>query len=285
MNTPSSIKKLKTKEKIAMLTAYDYSTARIMDAAGVDGILVGDTLGMVMLGYKNTSAVTMAEMLHHTKAVTRAVKNALVVADMPNRSYSSVKQALKNARLLIKEGKAKAVKLEGGTEVAAQIRALTRAKIPVMAHIGLLPQSVKSQKGFKVQGRDLLSARKILQDAAAVQKAGAFAVVVECVPEKLAKIITKTLTIPTIGIGAGKYCDGQVLVYQDMLGIYDKLHPKFVKKYADIGAAMKNVFQDYSEEVKKGIFPSREHSFDMDEKIISSLQTNRCRKKRNTNCG
>ena len=241
-NTVSTFKMQKeNKDKITMLTAYDYSTAKLIDEAGVNGILVGDSLGMVMLGYEDTLSVTMEDMIHHIKAVTRGAKNALVVGDMPFMSYqTSVYDAVKNAGRLVQEGHCQAVKLEGGESVCPQIKAIVEASIPVMAHIGLTPQSVNAFGGFKVQGKSEEAAKRILQEAKAVEKAGAFAVVLECIPDKLAKIITEEINIPTIGIGAGSDCDGQILVYQDMLGMFSDFTPKFVKKYANIGDIMKD---------------------------------------------
>ena len=236
-NTVSTFKMQKeNKDKITMLTAYDYSTAKLIDEAGVNGILVGDSLGMVMLGYEDTLSVTMEDMIHHIKAVTRGAKNALVVGDMPFMSYqTSVYDAVKNAGRLVQEGHCQAVKLEGGESVCPQIKAIVEASIPVMAHIGLTPQSVNAFGGFKVQGKSEEAAKRILQEAKAVEKAGAFAVVLECIPDKLAKIITEEINIPTIGIGAGSDCDGQILVYQDMLGMFDDFIPSFVKQFALVG--------------------------------------------------
>ena len=236
-NTVSTFREQKAKgEKISMLTAYDYSTAKLMDEAGINGILVGDSLGMVMLGYEDTLPVTMEDMIHHTAAVCRGAKNTLVVGDMPFMSYQvSVEEAVYNAGRLMKEGRCQAVKLEGGASVCPQIRAITNASIPVMAHIGLTPQSINAFGGFKVQGKSEEAAKKLLEDAKAVEEAGAFAVVLECVPAKLAELISKSISIPTIGIGAGAGCDGQILVYQDMLGLFSDFTPKFVKKYANVG--------------------------------------------------
>ena len=216
-----------------MLTAYDYSTAKLMDQSGINGILVGDSLGMVMLGYENTLPVTMEDMIHHTRAVTRGAKDALVVGDMPFMSYQvSVEEAMYNAGRLMKEGRCQAVKLEGGASVCPQIKAITAASIPVMAHIGLTPQSVNVFGGFKVQGKSEEGAKKLIEEAKAVEEAGAFAIVLECVPAKLAEIISESINIPTIGIGAGSGCDGQILVYQDMLGMVSDFTPKFVKQFA-----------------------------------------------------
>ena len=261
-----------TDDKITMLTAYDYSTAKLIDEAGINSILVGDSLGMVMLGYEDTLSVTMDDMVHHTRAVTKGAKNALVVADMPFMSYqTSVYDAVVNAGRLIKEGGAQAVKLEGGKEVCPQIKAIVDAGIPVCAHLGLTPQSINAFGGFKVQGKSEEAAKKLLEDARAVQAAGAFAVVLEAVPKKLATLITKELSIPTIGIGAGNGCDGQVLVYQDMLGMFSDFTPKFVKRYASVGEVMKEAFREYIKEVQSGAFPSEENEYKMDDEIIEKL--------------
>ena len=220
-------------KKISMLTAYDYSTAGLLDAAGINGILVGDSLGNVMLGYEDTISVTMEDMIHHGAAVARGVKDALVVIDMPFMSYqTSVYDAMVNAGRLMKEGRANAVKLEGGREVVPQIQAIVQAGIPVMAHLGLTPQSIHAFGGYKVQGKDEEAARKLIENAKEVEAAGAFAVVLECVPAPLAELVTKQISIPTIGIGAGAGCDGQILVYQDMLGLFSDFSPKFAKRYA-----------------------------------------------------
>ena len=260
------------KEKLTMLTAYDYSTAQAVDNSGINGILVGDSLGMVMLGYEDTLSVTMEDMIHHTKAVARGAKNSLVVADMPFMSYqTSVYDAVFNAGSSIKEGRAQAVKLEGGVEVADHIEVIVKASIPVMGHIGLTPQSVNAFGGFKVQGKSEEAAKKLIEDALAVERAGAFAVVMEGVPSKLAAIVTEKLSIPTIGIGAGDKCDGQILVYQDMLGMFNDFTPKFVKKYENLGDRMRNAFATYIEEVKNGSFPSEEHGFKIDEEVIEKL--------------
>lgn len=259
-------------EKLTMLTAYDYSVAKMVDEAGIASILVGDSLGMVCLGYEDTLSVTMEDMIHHTKAVARGAKKALVIADMPFMSYqTSVYDAVVNAGRLVKEGRAQAVKLEGGKEVCPQIEAIVKASIPVCAHIGLTPQSVHAFGGFKVQGKGEEAAKKLLQEAEAVERAGAFAVVLECVPEILANLITKRISIPTIGIGAGGGCDGQVLVYQDMLGMYSDFAPKFVKVFANAGEEMKKGFAAYKKEVQEGTFPAAEHTFRMDESILEKL--------------
>lgn len=274
-NTVATIMKQKlSNDRIAMLTAYDYSTAKIMDEIGINIILVGDSLGNVILGYENTVSVTMDDMIRHSAAVSRGVKNALVLTDMPFMSYqASVYDAVINAGKLLKEGHANAVKLEGGIEFVPHIKAITAASIPVVAHIGMTPQSVNVFGGFKLQGSDKESAAKIIEDAKAVQEAGAFAVVLECVPGDLAAHITKMLDIPTIGIGAGNGCDGQVLVYQDMLGMYSDFTPKFVKKYADMGNIMKEAFRNYIKDVKSGSFPTEQHTFSSKAQIDYNQET------------
>lgn len=262
----------KNKEKITMLTAYDYSTAKLIDESGINAILVGDSLGMVVLGYEDTLSVTMEDMIHHTAAVARGAKNALVISDMPFMSYqTSVYDAVYNAGRLMKEGRANVVKLEGGIEIADKIKAIVNASIPVMAHLGLTPQSVNAFGGYKVQGKDDKAAQNLLEAARAVEEAGAFALVLECVPAKLAEVISKSISIPTIGIGAGAGCDGQVLVYQDMLGMFSDFTPKFVKKYGNIGESMKEAFKGYINEVKSGAFPKEEHSFKIDDEVINKL--------------
>lgn len=272
-NTVATFQKMKNEgTKISMLTAYDYSTAKLVDAAGINSILVGDSLGMVMLGYEDTLSVTMEDMIHHTAAVARGAKDALVIGDMPFMSYEvSVEQAVTNAGRLMKEGRANAVKLEGGVRVAEQIKAITKAGIPVCAHIGLTPQSVNAFGGFKVQGKTEEGAQQMIEDALAIQEAGAFAVVLECVPAKLAALISEKLTIPTIGIGAGAGCDGQVLVYQDMLALFSDFKPKFVKHFGNIGPQMTTAFKAYDEEVKAGTFPAEEHTFKIDEETLKKL--------------
>ena len=272
-NTSVTFKEAKAKgDKLTMLTAYDYSTAKLIDESGVNSILVGDSLGMVMLGYEDTLSVTMEDMIHHSAAVARGAKNALIITDMPFMSYqTSVYDAVVNAGRLVKEGHAQAVKLEGGLEVCEHIKAIVKASIPVCAHIGLTPQSINAFGGFKVQGKGEQAAQKLLDEARAVEEAGAFAVVLECVPASLAKKISDSISIPTIGIGAGNGCDGQVLVYQDMLSMFSDFKPKFVKQYAQIGDMMKNAFRAYIDEVKSGTFPSEEHTFKIDEEIIKKL--------------
>ena len=253
-NTVVTFQKAKQEgRKISMLTAYDYSTAKLEDEAGIQGILVGDSLGNVVLGYEDTIAVTMEDMIHHGAAVARGAKNALVVVDMPFMSYQvSVEEAVRNAGRLMKEGHAGAVKLEGGESVCPQIRAIVNAGIPVMAHLGLTPQSIHAFGGFKVQ-------------------AGAFALTLEAVPSKLAAMVTEQLDIPTIGIGAGNGCDGQILVYQDMLGMFSDFTPKFVKRYANVGEVMKDAFRGYINEVESGAFPSKENEYAVDDSVIEKL--------------
>ena len=259
-------------EKLTMLTAYDYPTAQLEDEAGVNSILVGDSLGNVVLGYEDTISVTMEDMIHHGAAVARGAKNALVIIDMPFMSYqTSVYDAVANAGRLMKEGRADAVKLEGGVEVCPQIRAIVDAGIPVCAHLGLTPQSINAFGGFKVQGKSETAAKKVLEDAKAVEEAGAFAVVLEGIPKKLGDLISRELRIPTIGIGAGNGCDGQVLVYQDLLGMFSDFTPKFVKRYVELGEIMKDAFRSYIEEVSSGAFPSEEHEYKIDDDIIEKL--------------
>ena len=272
-NTVMTFQRQKDEQKkITMLTAYDYSTAKVMDNAGINGILVGDSLGMVMLGYEDTLSVTMEDIIHHTKAVARGAKNALVVADMPFMSYqTSVYDAVYNAGRLMKEGRCQAVKLEGGAAVCPQIEAIVAASIPVMAHIGLTPQSVNAFGGFKVQGKSKEAAKRILAEAKQVEAAGAFAVVLECVPAKLAELVTKSVSIPTIGIGAGAGCDGQILVYQDMLGMFGDFKPKFVKQFAHVGAEMEKGIKAYIAETQNGTFPAQEHTFKIDEETLNKL--------------
>ncbi len=271
--TTATLRDKKAKqEKISMLTSYDYSTAGLVDQAGLDMILVGDSLGMVVLGYENTLAVTMDDMVHHTRAVVRGTKNAMVVADMPFLSYHvSTKEAVRNAGRFIQEGGAQAVKLEGGVERVEAVKAILDAQIPVMGHIGLTPQSVNQFGGFKVQGKDLETARKLLRDAQALDKAGVFSIVLECVPSALAKKITEEVSVPTIGIGAGPYCDGQVLVINDMLGMFSGFVPKFVKKYVDLQPLIMEALKAYKKEVEEGSFPGPEHGFTISDDVIDKL--------------
>lgn len=258
-------------ERIAMLTAYDYPTARILEEAGTDIILVGDSLGMVVLGYDSTVPVTIEEMLHHTKAVRRGAPNTYIVADLPFLSYATRNDALNNAGKLIKEGHADAVKLEGGEDYADIISFLTRSGIPVVGHIGLTPQTAGQLGGFKVQGRDLDSAVKLIEDALCLERAGAFMVVLEAVPKQLAEKITMELSIPTIGIGAGEKCSGQVLVLHDLLGLFDKFVPKFVKQYELLGPLAVEAVKKYCRDVKEAAFPTDEHSFSMSDEIVKHL--------------
>ena len=260
--TVSTFLKMKAEgKKISMITAYDYTTARLVDESGIDSILVGDSLGNVMLGLGDTVSVTMEDMIHHGAAVARGTKNALVVVDMPFMSYqSSVYDAVVNAGRLMKEARANAVKLEGGVEVADRIRAIVDCQIPVCAHIGLTPQGINALGGFKVQGKTADSARKLLEDAHAVEEAGAFAVVLEAIPAELAERVSAELTIPTIGIGAGAGCDGQVLVNQDMLGMFHDFTPKFVRRFAEVGDVMLEAYRAYDAAVKDGSFPAAEHT-------------------------
>ncbi|MDA8106461.1 MAG: 3-methyl-2-oxobutanoate hydroxymethyltransferase [Nitrospiraceae bacterium] len=256
------MKKKAEGKKITMLTAYDYPFARIVDEAGIDAILVGDSLGMVVQGLENTLPVSMDEMIYHTKLVTRAVKNAMVVGDMPFMSYQAgVTDAVRNAGRFLKEAGAAAIKLEGGAEVADQIRAMTRSDIPVMAHIGLTPQSIHRMGGYKVQGKTEEAADRLIEEARIVEDAGAFSLLLEAIPMGLAKRITAELSIPTIGIGAGPHCDGQVLVLHDVIGMFERFVPKFVKRYANLKESALNAVREYRDEVEKGIFPSEETSF------------------------
>lgn len=271
-NTVVTFRKAKEEgKKLAMLTAYDYSTACLIDGAGINGILVGDSLGNVILGYQDTLSVTVDDMIHHCAAVSRGVKSALLVVDMPFMSYEvSVEEALRNAGRLMKEGRANAVKLEGGREMVPQIRAIVQAGIPVMGHIGLTPQSINALGGNKVQGKSAAAAQELLDDAKALAEAGVFAIVLECVPAALADKITAAVPVPTIGIGAGAGCDGQILVNQDMLGM-SGFKPKFLKHFANIGEVMTNAFQSYIAEVQAGTFPAEEHTFGIDQEIIEKL--------------
>ena len=260
------------RQPITMLTAYDYSMARIIDESGVDAILVGDSLGMTMQGKSSTLEVTLDEMIYHCKCVTRGVNHALVVGDMPFLTYHiSTNEAVRNAGRFVQAGGVNAVKLEGGCSMADTVRAIVRAQIPVMGHIGLTPQSVNVFGGFKVQGKEERRARELIEDALAIEEAGAFAVVLECVPDELAKIITGKLTVPTIGIGAGAHCDGQVLVLHDMLGMYSDFTPKFVKQYARLKTSMTDAFAQYIQEVRERQFPERKHTFSMDDSILQKL--------------
>ena len=272
--TINEIKEMKQKkEKIPMLTAYDYVTARMIDEAGMPLILVGDSLGMVMLGYESTIPVTMEDMIHHTKAVVRGSKKALVVGDMPFMTYHiSMSDALANAARFIQEGGAQAVKLEGGEVVAETVRRLVACGIPVMGHIGLTPQSIHQLGGFKVRGKGLEEARKLLSDARLLEQAGAFAIVLECTPGPLSALISQKLAIPTIGIGAGPDCDGQVQVISDLLGLYTEFVPKHAKQYARLAGEIKTAVSTYAAEVKSGSFPTAEQSYAMDESLMRQLK-------------
>lgn len=257
-------------EKITMITAYDHPTAQLVDEAGVEFILVGDSLGMVVLGYEDTLAVTLDDMIHHGKAVVRGSKNAFVLIDMPFLTYEvNSEEALRNAGRIIQETGAQGVKLEGGLEIIEAVKKITGAGIPVVGHLGLTPQSAGQLGGFKVQGKDPQVAKKMIEDSLALEAAGAFGLVLECVPWQLAQAITKKLTIPVIGIGAGKYCDGQVLVYHDVMGLYTGKRPKFVKQYAEARAEMMRGVQAYISEIKQGIFPEEKHIFSMSEEALA----------------
>ena len=271
--TITEIKEMKHKrEKIPMLTAYDYVTAKMVDEAGVPLILVGDSLGMVMLGYESTIPVTMDEMIHHTKAVVRGTKQALIIGDMPFMTYhTSISDALHNAASFIQEGGAQAVKLEGGEVVAEQVKRLVECGIPVMGHIGVTPQSMHQLGGFKARGKVVEEAKKLLNDASILEEAGAFAIVLECTPAPLSKLITQKLTIPTIGIGAGPDCDGQVQVISDILGLYTEFVPKHAKRYANLAGEIKTAVADYISEVKSLSFPTAEQSYTMDESLVKQL--------------
>jgi 3-methyl-2-oxobutanoate hydroxymethyltransferase len=259
-------------ERISMLTAYDASFAGLIDAAGIDMVLVGDSLGMVLLGYDSTIPVTMEEMLHHCRAASRGVKRAVLVGDMPFMSYQvSESEAITNAGRFLKEAGCDAVKLEGGTEVCDTVKAIVKAGIPVMGHIGLTPQTASQLGGYKVQGRDADSARLLLQSARDLEAAGAFAIVLECIPAQLSEAITSAVAMPTIGIGAGKHCDGQVLVTHDMVGMFEKFIPSFVKQYVNLAPQIKKAVGAYRQEVKNGNFPAEEHSFAMQLDIRSLL--------------
>lgn len=261
------------KQKIAVLTAYDYTTAKLLDDAGIEVILVGDSLGMVMLGYESTLQVTMNDMLHHVKAVTRGAKRPFVIADMPFMSYhTDVMTAVVNAGRFVQEAGADAVKIEGGAEMVEKVKAIVAAQIPVIGHLGLTPQSINMLGGFKVQGKDYAKASRMVADALALEAAGVTAIVLECVPAPLAEYISSLLTVPTIGIGSGAGCDGQVLVIQDTLGTYDGLKPKFVRQYADLGTATKEAVQAYQADVRSGAFPEDKHAFTMDAEIMEAVR-------------
>jgi len=271
--TVNDTREMKEKgEKIVMLTAYDYSTARIVDGVGVPLILVGDSLGMVMLGYENTTRVTMEEMLHHTRAVVRGTEHAMVIGDMPFMTYHvSVEDAMRNAARFVQEAGAQAIKLEGGVTVAEKVRRVVECGIPVMGHIGLTPQSVHQLGGHRVQGRAPEAARRLLEDARALEEAGAFSVVLESVPAPLAALITERAGIPTIGIASGPGCDGQVQIINDMLGSFTDFVPRHAKQYVKLADIMAAALTEYSNEVKAGTFPTKKHSFSMDESVLAEL--------------
>jgi len=272
--TPVDLQTMKNEgKKFSMLTAYDYPMALLEDRAGIEVILVGDSLGMTVLGYENTIPVTMEEMIHHTKAVTRGSKYALIIGDMPFMSYNTSEQdAIYNAGRFMKEGKADAIKLEGGVSVKEIVRAIVKAGIPVMGHIGLTPQTISMLGGFKVQGKDAQAAQKIIDDALELEDAGAFSVLLEAVPAPIAQKVTERLKVPTIGIGAGVHCDGQVLVVHDMLGLFDRFTPKFAKRYVNLSEQMLKAFDAYREDVLKGVFPTDQHSFHIDEKELGKVK-------------
>jgi 3-methyl-2-oxobutanoate hydroxymethyltransferase len=275
-----SIDKIRQKkasgQKITMMTAYDYPTARLVDESGIDTILVGDSLAMVVLGYESTVPVTMDEMIHHCKAVSRGAKRGFIIGDMPFMSYHlSMEQAVENAGRFIKEAACDAVKLEGGSDMAPVVRAVVKAGIPVCAHIGLTPQTATMLGGFKVQGKDAESARALVKSAEDLQQAGAFMIVMECIPDLLAAKITETLSIPTIGIGAGKNCDGQVLVFHDLVGLFERFTPKFVKQYINLSPLIKEALIQYKNEVEKGSFPGPEHGFVMKKEELDKINRSR----------
>lgn len=271
--TVPDIMAAKGNRKLTELTAYDYPTGLWVDQSGLDMVLVGDSLAMVVLGQEDTLSVGMAEMIHHTRAVSRAVKRALVVADMPFMSYqASVEQALINAGRLMKEGRAQAIKLEGGKRVAPQVQAIVEAGIPVQGHLGLTPQSAAQFGGFKVQGKTAAAAQALIEDAQTLAEAGCFSIVLEAIPAAIAERVTAAVPVPTIGIGAGPACDGQVLVVHDVLGLYDRFVPKFVKRYAELGPAIREALTRYREEVEQGIFPAQEHTFGMNEAERKKLE-------------
>jgi 3-methyl-2-oxobutanoate hydroxymethyltransferase len=262
----------KNGEKIVMLTAYDYPSARLAEEAGVDVVLVGDSLGMVVLGYDSTVPVTMADMIHHSRAARRGAKGTFMLTDMPYLTYQiSPAQAMENAARLVQEGRCEGVKIEGGEEIAAQVRALVKAGIPVCAHIGLTPQSATALSGYKVQGRTAEAATKLLRDAVALEEAGAFMIVLECIPAQVAELISKRLSIPTIGIGGGAQCDGQVLVFHDTLGLFERFVPKFVKQFETLGVKARDALGVYADEVRSGAFPDAAHSFSMNEEQLQKI--------------
>ena len=266
------IEKKKNGEKIVSITSYDYSFAKLVDGSGIDLVLVGDSLSMVMLGNSNTLSVTMDEMIHHTKAVSRGVSNALIVGDMPFLSYKiDIKEAVKNAGRFIQEGGAEAVKVEGGTEMCPTIKAIIEADIQVMGHIGLTPQAIYKFGGFLVQGKTIEAAKKLILDAKNLEEIGVFSIVLESIPWQIAKLITKSINIPTIGIGAGRYCDGQILVIHDMLGIFTDIKPKFIKYFGKIGESISRALGEYRNEVINGLYPDREHSYEFPQDELEEI--------------
>jgi 3-methyl-2-oxobutanoate hydroxymethyltransferase len=259
-------------ERIAMLTAYDYTSARLAEAAGIPLLLVGDSLGMVMLGYDSTVPVTLEAIIHHARAVVRGTTKALIVADLPFMTYTiSPEQALQNAARLMQEAGVQAVKLEGGQHIAPTVQRLTTCGIPVMGHIGLTPQAVHQLAGYRVQGRSAEAAQHLVRDAEALQEAGAFSIVLELLPTALARVMSEALRIPTIGIGAGSACDGQVQVWHDLLGLFEDFVPKHTKQYATLGATIRTALSQYAEEVRQGHFPTADHGFEMDETVLDTL--------------
>ncbi|ADU61220.1 MAG: 3-methyl-2-oxobutanoate hydroxymethyltransferase [Pseudodesulfovibrio sp.] len=278
--TAPDIMARKGQDKICCITAYDYSSGMIADGAGVDIVLVGDSLAMVVLGHEDTLSVTMDEMVHHTLAASRGVKRALLVADMPFMSFCTVERALKNAGRLMAQGRARAVKLEGGVAVAPQIRALVEAGVPVMGHVGLTPQHIARFGGFKAQGKSAEAARALIDDAQAVEEAGAFSVVLEAMPVECAQLITEALTIPTIGIGAGEVTDGQILVYHDVLGLFDRFVPRFVRCYAELGEASRQALAQYCDDVRRGRFPGDKNTLYMPEDQVAQVRKIKVKKKR-----
>ncbi|WP_097012087.1 3-methyl-2-oxobutanoate hydroxymethyltransferase [Pseudodesulfovibrio profundus] len=278
--TAPDIQSRKDGEKICCMTAYDYSSGMIADAAGMDLVLVGDSLGMVVLGHEDTLSVTMDEMIHHVRATSRGVKRALLVADMPFMSYSTVEMALENGGRFLSEGRAKAVKLEGGENVVPQIEALVAAGIPVMAHIGLTPQHVARFGGFKAQGKTLEAAKALVEDARAVEAAGAFCVVLEAIPVEVAELITKAVDIPTIGIGAGNVTDGQILVYHDVLGLFDRFTPKFVRTYVQHGKEAVQALEMYGKDVRSTRFPGDKNTFYLSDEMAEQVRKIKIKKKK-----
>jgi 3-methyl-2-oxobutanoate hydroxymethyltransferase len=273
LTIPDLVKMKRNNEKITMLTAYDFPIAKFIEAVGIDIILVGDSLGMVTLGYSSTLPVTMDEMIHHSKAVQRGAPNTFLIGDMPFMSYQiSSEEAIKNAARFLKEAGCDAIKLEGGREISSKAKAIIDAGIPVLGHLGLTPQSATKLGGFKVQGKNAKSARKIIEDSLLLEKIGCFALILECIPEEIAKEITESLNIPTIGIGAGAHCDGQVLVINDVLGLFEDFRPKFVKQYLQLANLIKDAIKNYKNEVKQGVFPQKEHCFHIKEEEFKKVK-------------